>query len=510
MSHGRSALQLLRGRLCRLPRSITCDASSTRLSCSTPWRSNSLSPCPSPASKQYSTLHAADLSFGQPLSETHPHLLRPGELTPGITAQEYADRRTRLARKLPKGAVAVVAAADIVQRTGSCFYEFHQDPDFLYLTGFNEPEALAVIGQDASGTDHTFHLYVREKDPKAERWDGARSGTQAAVDVFNADETGDIAGIRRTLPQVIADAYHIYTDITQPDNGSSNLWRFLYGQPRRKTDFSESIDSRKVKQLRQTMNELRAYKSPAEIDLMTRAGRASGCAHTEALSQAFTSERDLDAFLRYRFVTHGCDTLAYEPVVAGGKNGLGIHYIRNDDVLRDDQMVLIDAAGKKGGYISDITRTWPVKGKFSAAQRDLYQAVLNVQKTMVAMCRGSANISLDKLHTVAEGYLSDQLKQIGFDTSSKAIETLFPHHISHYIGMDVHDTVGYSRKAVIREGHCITIEPGIYVPDDERWPKHFRNMAIRIEDSVSVGEEEPTVLTTQAVKEVHEIEALRS
>lgn len=509
MSHGRPAFNILRGRFAPHLYPNTVRGVATRLTRLTPWHNPTLSRWPLSASRQYTTVHAADLSFGQPLSETHPHLLEPGELTPGITAQEYADRRTRLARKLPKGAVAVVAAADVVQRTGSCFYEFHQDPDFLYLTGFNEPEALAVIGQNASGADHTFHLYVREKDAKAEMWDGARSGTQAAVDVFNADETGDIASIKRTLPQVLADASHVYTDITQPDNGSSSLWRFLYGQTRRKTDFSELIDSRKIKQLRHTMNELRAYKSPAEIDLMMKAGRASGRAHTEALGQIFTTERDLDAFLRYKFVAHGCDTLAYEPVVAGGKNGLGIHYIRNDDMLHDDQMVLIDAAGKKGGYISDITRTWPVTGKFSAAQRDLYQAVLNVQKAMVSMCRGSANISLDKLHTVAEGLLSDQLKQIGFDTSSKAVETLFPHHISHYIGMDVHDTIGYSRKAVVREGHCITIEPGIYVPDDERWPKHFRNMAIRIEDSVSVGEDQPLVLTREAVKEIHEIEALR-
>lgn len=455
------------------------------------------------------TIHAGLLSFGQPLHETHPHLLQPGELTPGITAQEYYDRRTCLAEKLPKGAVAVVAAAELVQRTGSCFHEFHQDPDFLYLTGFNEPEALAVIGKSQDGHGHFLHLYVREKDRKAEIWEGSRSGTQAAVDVFNADETGDISSIKTTLPRVLSDATQVFTDITQPDQGVSGLWRFLYGTPRRKTDFSELIDSRKIKQLRHIINELRAYKSPAEIELMHRVGRMSGKAHTDAMRQSFTGERDLDAYLRYKFITNGCDQIAYEPVVAGGKNGLGIHYVRNDDVLHDDEMVLIDAAGKKGGYISDITRTWPVKGKFSAAQRDLYSAVLIAQKSLVSMCRADADVSLDKLHSITENLLADNLKQIGFDMSGKAVETLFPHHISHYIGMDVHDTAGYSRKAVIRDGHCITIEPGVYVPDEDRWPKHFRNMAVRIEDSVAVGEEKPLVLTTEAVKEVKEIEALR-
>lgn len=460
--------------------------------------------------RSFSTIYAAELTFGQPLHETHPHLLRPGELTPGITAQEYADRRTRLAQKLPKGAVAIVAAAELVQRTGSCFYEFHQDPDFLYLTGFNEPEALAVIGKDESGEDHTFHLYVREKDAKAELWDGARSGTQAAIDVFNADETGNIANIKTVLPDVVGNATAVYTDITQPDQAASGLWRFLYGKSRRNTNFAELIETRKIKQLRYMMNDLRAFKSPAEVEVMLQAGKASGRAHNEAMKHSWTTERELDAFLRYKFISHGCDTTAYEPVVAGGKHGLGIHYVRNDDMLQDDEMVLIDAGGKKAGYITDITRTWPNGKKFSAAQRDLYHAVLTVQKTMIAMCRGDANMSLDKLHAAAESHLEDQLRQLGFDVSGKAVEMLFPHHISHYIGMDVHDCVGYSRKTVVREGHCITIEPGVYVPDDERWPKHFRNMAIRIEDSISVGEEDPLVLTDAAVKEIDEIEALRS
>ncbi|EXJ89239.1 xaa-Pro aminopeptidase [Capronia epimyces CBS 606.96] len=466
---------------------------------------------PAGASRSYNTLtvDAADLSFGQPVHETHPHLLQPGELTPGITAQEYADRRTQLAAKLPDRAIAIVAASDIQFRSGSAFYEFHQDPDFLYLTGFNEPEALAVIGKDSSGSDHTFHLFVREKDPKAEIWDGARSGTQAARDVFNADETGDITRLKKVLPQLVGEASQVYTDITTPDPNRSALRRFLYGTSRKTTEFSELIEPSKVHRLRPVLNDLRAFKSPAEIEVMRRAGKASGRAHTEAMRKAWTREKDLDAYIRYRFVTDGCDTIAFEPVVAGGKNALGIHYVRNDDVLQDTEMVLVDGAGKYGGYISDITRTWPVGGKFSDAQRDLYQAVLTVQRSLISLCRGSANMSLDKLHSIAEDYLANELRQIGFDVTSKTIEALFPHHLSHYIGMDVHDTVGYTRKTVLQEGHCITIEPGIYVPDDERWPRHFRNMGVRIEDSISVQEDSAYVLTTEAVKEVVDIEALR-
>jgi len=436
-------------------------------------------------------------------------LLDPGELTPGITAAEYAQRRTDLAQRLPDNAIAIVAAADFQFRSGSVFYEFHQDPDFFYLTGFNEPEALAIIGKDPSGTDHTFHLYVREKDPKAEIWDGARSGTQAALDVFNADETGDIAGIKKMLPDIVKGASQIYTDISAPDKNSSALRRFLYGRPPKNAEFAKLLENTKTMSLRQTMNELRAFKSPAEIEVMREAGRASGRAHTETMRKAFTKEKDLDTYLRYRLMSNGCDTVSFEPVVAGGRNALSIHYIRNDDVLHDDDLVLVDGGGKHAGYIADITRTWPVHGKFSDAQRDLYQAVLSVQRSMISMCRTSASVSLDKLHGIAEEQLTDQLKQIGFDMSNKAIEKLFPHHLSHYIGIDLHDIAGYTRKTVLREGHCITIEPGIYVPDDERWPKHFRNLGVRIEDSVSVQEDNPYVLTPEAVKEVVDIEALR-
>ena len=178
-------------------------------------------------------------------------------------------------------------------------------------------------------------------------------------------------------------------------------------------------------------------------------------------------------------------------------------------MLQDDKFVLVDGGGKYGGYIADITRTWPVNGKFSDAQQDLYTAVLTAQRNLIALCRTDADMNLDKLHSVAEIQLTENLKQIGFDMSGKAIETLFPHHVGHYIGMDVHDTLGYSRKVTLQSGHCVTIEPGIYVPNDERWPKHFRKMGIRIEDSVSVQENAPYVLTMEALKEIDDIEAIR-
>ncbi|KAJ5460513.1 Intermediate cleaving peptidase 55 [Penicillium daleae] len=472
---------------------------------------HSFAPRNSPLRRAYATsVAAAELQFGQPLHETHPHLLSPGELTPGITALEYAQRRSRLANKLPKGAVAVLAASEVEYRAPGIFHEYRQETNFFYLTGFNEPNALAVIANDGSGDNHIFHLYVREKDPKAELWDGARSGTQAAMDVFNADETGNIEQIGDILPKIITGATEVYSDIPAFDGSRSSLHRYLYGPTVASEKLKKIVDHRRVKPLKPLLNEMRAFKSENEVVHLRLLGQASGRAFTDSMRKTFETEKELSSFLEYQFKVNGCDGSAFVPVVAGGKHALSIHYTRNDDILKDGDLVLVDGGGEHGSYISDITRTWPVNGKFTDPQRDLYNAVLNVHRTCLSLCRESSKLSLDKLHGVAENGLKDQLKQLGFDLSGNAMSVLFPHHLGHYIGLDVHDCPGYSRGYDLKAGNCITIEPGIYVPDDERWPAHFRGIGIRIEDSVCVGDDHPIILTPEAVKEVADIEALRS
>ncbi|KAI9869268.1 MAG: hypothetical protein M1813_000056 [Trichoglossum hirsutum] len=415
--------------------------------------------------RSYASVSAADLKFGQPLHETHAHLLKVGELTPGISALEYATRRAKLAARLPENAIAVLASSDI-----------------KYRSGFNEPEAAAVIEKTGPDGQHIFHLFVRPKNLKAELWDGARSGVQAAFDVFNADEAGDINQLHQLLTPLIAEASIVCTDIPKGSNMTSALTELYPGISGTQSRLLGILESGKSMSLRPVMNELRVFKSPAEIENMRLAGKFSGRSFTDAMRRTFTKEKDLHAFLECEFKLRGCDTSAYVPVVAGGK--------------------------EYGGYIADITRTWPANGKFSPAQKDLYQAILSVQRTCVALCREDANVSLDKLHNIAENGLEDQLKQLGFDLSGKALETLFPHHVGHYIGLDVHDSPGYPRTGRLKAGQCITIEPGIYVPTDDRWPKHFRGLGIRIEDSVCIQEEAPLVLTTEAVKEIVDIEAL--
>ncbi|KAH8730778.1 peptidase M24, structural domain-containing protein [Phaeosphaeriaceae sp. PMI808] len=462
--------------------------------------------------RRYLNVPAAELRFGQPLHETHPHLLKAGEVTPGITAFEYFERRSKLAKELPPNSIAVLAANDIKYASGAVFYKFHQDPDFRYLTGFLEPDAVAII-EKLNEHEHEFHLYVQPKDPKVEAWEGPRSGVEAAEDVFNADVTGSIDDLPKLLPEIVNRSRNVYTDLPGSRITRHILSRYLAGAEPSRTGGIANVfrDSKaSIRPLRPLLNELRVIKSDAEIVNMRKAGQHSGRAITDAMRQSFTNEKDLDSFLDYWFKQDLCDGPAYVPVVAGGINANTIHYVSNDMQLKQDQLVLVDAGASYGGYVTDITRTWPISGTFSPAQRDLYSLLLSVQRSCVALCRTNASVSLDKLHNIATHSLSAGLADLGFDMSAKdAISTLFPHHVGHYLGLDVHDSPGLSRSRMLEKGMIVTVEPGIYVPDDERWPSWARGIGMRIEDSVAVDEESPYVLTTEAVKEIVDIEALK-
>ncbi|KAI0813082.1 peptidase M24, structural domain-containing protein [Xylaria sp. FL0064] len=456
------------------------------------------------ANRAYSTsVPASQLLFGQPVHETHPHLLKPGELTPGITAQEYHERRSALCALLPANSAVILRSADLKYRSGAVFHAFRQESNFLYLTGFSEPESLAVLRKTGDNPgDYIFHLFCRPKDPRTEQWNGPWSGVDAARDVWNADEAGDIGRSAAALESALKGVEKIFTDAELSKHGvETSFGNILKTAAPHVSSYSA---------LKPHINSLRAIKSPAEIANMRHAGQQSGRAITAAMRLPWTSEKQLAAFLEYTYQTSGLDGQAYIPVVAGGSRGTLIHYVLNNASLDPEEMVLVDAGGEYGTYITDITRTWPVSGKFSPAQRDLYTAVLRTQRSSVSLCRASTNLTLDQLHGITERSLRQELAQLGFDLGGNAMDVLFPHHVGHYIGLDVHDVPGYPRNVALKEGHCITIEPGVYVPDDERFPRHFRGMAVRIEDSIAVGDDSPLILTTEAVKEVEDIEALRS
>ncbi|CAK4031227.1 Intermediate cleaving peptidase 55 [Lecanosticta acicola] len=464
-----------------------------------------------PFSSRRTLISAAEVQFGQPIHETHPHLIAPGDLSPGISALEYHHRRAALASRLPRNSLAILASADLKYRSGAVFYEFHQDSNFFYLTGFNEPEALAVIerGEGERDVEYTFWLFVRGKDERAEKWDGARSGVQAARDVWNADEAMDIEQLGSMLPRLV-NGRQVYTDIGEREKGQGALGRFVRGRP--KVEGMAQVlkaGNATVKALRPLLNDLRVRKSEAELACMRKAGSVSGRVLTEAMKSTPKTEKQLWADLAYGYRSNGLDGEAYVPVIAGGRNALSIHYVRNDSLLQPGDTVLVDAGGEYGSYITDITRTWPIGGKFTDPQRDLYSMILNVQKSCVSLCREDADVTLDKIHAICENGLRHGLRSLGFDVKGNAMDVLFPHHVGHHIGLDVHDAPGYPRTDRLRKNHCITIEPGIYVPDSDRWPAHFRGLGIRIEDSVVIGEDRPEILTRTAVKDVDEIEGLR-
>jgi intermediate cleaving peptidase 55 len=200
--------------------------------------------------------------------------------------------------------------------------------------------------------------------------------------------------------------------------------------------------------------------------------------------------------------------LAYVPVVAGGDNALTMHYVRNDMPLRDGDLVLVDCGGEFHGYASDITRTWPVNGKFTEPQRELYQAVLNVNKKCIQLCTEKENISLNGIHEHSVRLMKEELQNLGFKLTEGDVDhRLYPHHIGHYLGLDVHDCHDLDRSRVLRRGYVVTIEPGVYVPYDDRFPHKYQGIGIRIEDNVWVGEEEPVVLSVTSPKEVVDVEA---
>jgi intermediate cleaving peptidase 55 len=317
---------------------------------------------PSRWTRQFShEVSAADLKFGQPIHETHPHLIQLGHskssfqslpralnkssfssripVTPEISAQEYHDRRQALAALLPPNSVAVLPSATLKYRSGPVFYPFHQDTNFFYLTGFLEPDAVAVI--DNRPSHPLFSLLVREKDAKEELWEGARSGTIAARDVFNADESADVAHVARLLPQMLAGAVNVFADVPASFRPREPFARYFAGLPRL-SDEGEGVvralaelKNTRVQSVGSQVAKLRVLKSEAEVRAMRFAGKVAGRAHSKMMTRRrWATERDIALELKIEMLRSNCDDEAYVPVVAGGENALSIHYVQNNALLR--------------------------------------------------------------------------------------------------------------------------------------------------------------------------------
>lgn len=437
---------------------------------------------------------------GQAIHETRPYLLNPGELTPGITAVEYYQRRLKISSKLQSGSCLIIAGNDIQFASGAVFYPFQQDNDLYYLTGWNEPNSVLVIQKHSENDDDiTFSMFVQEKNAFAEQWEGYRTGIEGVQEIFNADQAFAISQLKHKLPDMIKQSDIIFFNDNLKDSLNGN-----------RKDIIRLINQGgllRTKNYKKIIADVRKIKSDAELRIMRRAGQISGKSYNQAFAKRFRNERTLASYLDHKFISGGCDKSAYIPVVATGSNALCIHYTRNDDVMFDDEMVLVDASGSLGGYCSDISRTWPVSGKFTTAQHDLYQGVLNVQKQCIELCKSSNHLSLEDIHQESLKYMKQELKNIGIaNVKNWDVERLYPHYIGHNLGLDVHDVPEASRYEKLQEGQVITIEPGLYIPDSEEFPEYFRNVGIRIEDDIAIGKDTYTNLTVEALKEISDLE----
>ncbi|ODV83292.1 hypothetical protein CANARDRAFT_30069 [[Candida] arabinofermentans NRRL YB-2248] len=459
--------------------------------------------------------YATSFETGQPIHETRPHLVNPGDLTIGISAQEYYSRRLRLAEKLPAKSIAIIPGNSIKYASGSVFYNFQQNNDLFYLTGWNEPDSVCIIEKKTDDLDSvSLHMIVPPKDENAEMWEGYRTGVDGVVEIFNADYSTSNANLASYLGKLLNSYKNVYYDFN--DDKKSTFTKIFDSLNLKENANKHSIENllreknSTIRSLKQKIAEMRVTKSNAELKMMRIAGKISGRAYNEAFAKSFKSEKGLLAFLEYRFISGGCDKSAYIPVVAGGSNALCIHYTRNDKMFSGDEMVLVDAAGSLGGYCADISRTWPVNGKFTKPQSELYQAVLNVEKSCIEKCTEDSNFSINDMHNLSVSLMTKELRNCGFHNLQdwEVMKFLYPHYIGHNLGLDVHDLPSYPRNARFQTGQVVTVEPGVYVPDDPKWPKGFRNIGIRIEDDVAIGKNNYVVLTAEAAKEIADIEAL--
>ncbi|CCE66230.1 hypothetical protein TPHA_0P00720 [Tetrapisispora phaffii CBS 4417] len=459
----------------------------------------------------------ASLQAGQPLHETRPNLLKSGELTPGITALEYFDRRVKFAKLLPAKSCAIIAGNQVKYASGAVFYDFQQNNNLFYLSGWNEPDSVLILEKQTENLiDLVFHMLVRPKDEYSEKWEGFRTGIEGVRDIFNADESDDISNLSDYVKKIVKRCDNIFydKDTENQSRGDSAKFGNFFSVPSNSSqekDLNAILQihgtNKKISGLDKILAPMRRIKSPSELKVMRRAGQISAYAYNQALPKKFRNERTLQAYLEFKFISGGCDKSAYIPVVASGKNALCIHYTRNNDTIDDGKMVLVDAAGSIGGYRSDISRTWPINGKFTEAQKALYSAVLNVEKRSIELCTADHGLSLHEVHQKSTEYMLEELKNVGFNgIDYSEVDKLYPHYIGHNLGLDVHDVPNASRHNKLEAGQVITIEPGIYIPDEPSYPSYFRNIGIRIEDDIAVGEKSYVNLTAEAVKEIADIE----
>jgi Xaa-Pro aminopeptidase len=436
----------------------------------------------------------------------------------------YAARRARLAAQMQPGAVAVLPTAPEVPRNSDSDYPYRHDSHFYYLTGFTEPESVMVLVAPGGGQPGRSILFCREKNLEREIWDGYRYGPEAAREAFGFDEAWPVSELDAHMPKLLANAPALYYALAANaalDQRVAGWIKAVRAQSRSGVTAPASFHD-----LLAPLDEMRLIKDEEEQSIMLRAGVISGQAHARAMRAARPGvfEYELEAELLYDFRRHGAQFPAYTPIVASGANACVLHYNVNNRQTRDGELVLIDAGCELDGYASDITRTFPVNGRFSAPQRALYELVLAAQDAAFAAIepgRPYSGFHEAALRVLVQGMLDlglipkDKFGNAEDAIAEKAHVPFYMHGTGHWLGMDVHDVGAYrdlnaagkpSRPLV--PGMALTVEPGIYVRPADGVPEQFWNIGIRIEDNVVVTEDGHRILTGSAPKTVAEIESI--
>ncbi len=436
----------------------------------------------------------------------------------------FAARRARLLAQMEPGAVAVLSTAPEVLRNGDSDYPYRHDSGFYYLTGFGEPDSVLALVAASGDQPARSILFCRQKNVEREIWDGFRYGPEGAREAFGFDAAYPIEELDAEMVKLVANVPALYYALGASSTLDLQVKNWLAGVRRQsRTGVTAPSVARDLPTL---IDEMRLFKDDSEQALMLRAATISGNAHARAMraSRAGMFEYEIEAELLHEFRRNGAQFPAYTPIVASGANACVLHYNANRAQTRDGDLVLIDAGCEFDGYASDITRTYPVNGRFSGPQKALYELVLAAQAAALAAAvpgRQYSDIHDCALKVLSQGMLdTGLLDKSKFGTvddviTERAFMQFYMHGTGHWLGMDVHDCGAYrdtgdkekpSRR--LQAGMVLTVEPGIYVRPAEGVPKQFWNIGIRIEDDVLVTASGNTVLSTSAPKQAAEIEQL--
>ena len=428
-----------------------------------------------------------------------------------ITGTEYARRRKKLMRRIGADAVALIPAAPTRTQSRDVHWPYRQDSDFLYLTGFPEPEAVAVLLP--GHPDGEFVMFCKPRNPLHEQWEGAILGPEGACEHYGADAAYPIEKLSDMIPTLLRERRTLCYALGQDGEFDAQVAGWV--DQLRHLSRAGCHPPEECRLLDRDLHEMRLFKSRSEIALMRRASTIAGVAHRRAMAAARPGchEYELEAELLYETQRHHM-RFAYSNIVASGSNACTLHYTENHRRTEDGDLVLIDSGGMHAGYASDLTRTWPVNGRFTPAQREIYELVLEAQQAAIRCC--APDNTWDDLHRTATRVLTRGLVHLGILKGrwqtlwkQEAYKPFYMHGTSHWLGMDVHDVGEYrvnGQWRPLKPGMVTTVEPGLYFkPGLKGVPKRFRGIGVRIEDDVAVTRKGPDVLSASLPSDPDEV-----